>query len=236
MAKKKTAVTLSKRCERLFHSHQTIATKVAKLVSKRVPRSVELDDLIQAGQIGLLDAAQRFKPARGVKFGTFALWRVRGAIMDWLRQQDIVPRSIRKRQTKRRMVEQQLMEAGSRVTPEKVKESLAWSEAEYQASIPKFTHSISTLTKEGESKHYQFDAVAPTEDDLRKMERLDGVRGLLRHLSTETFVIIYLYYWRGTKMRHIGEVLGVSESRVSQMHAAGLQRLSEVGEKIRDHI
>lgn len=72
-------------------------------------------------------------------------------------------------------------------------------------------------------------------DEVQLLKRLDGVKGLVRHLSIDTFVLFYLYYWRGMTMRHIGEVLGVSESRISQMRTQGLEVLRTVGAKLRDH-
>ena len=234
MAKKKNK-TVASREDALFNEHLELATKVANSIAKKLPRSIDRDDLIQAGLIGLMDAVKRFNASRGVKFITFAVWRVRGEIMDWLRKQDAIPRSVRIRQSTRRKAEQSIIEQDGVATADAVKDQLQWSDGEYRMSLPRHTHQMSSLATEGESRTSTFDAPSLSADEVQLLKRLDGVKGLVRHLSIDTFVLFYLYYWRGMTMRHIGEVLGVSESRISQMRTQGLEVLRTVGAKLRDH-
>lgn len=232
MAKKKQ--TAASRRDALFNDHLEIASKVANSIARKLPYNVDRDELIQAGRIGLYDAAKRYKASRGVKFATFAVWRVRGEIMDWLRKQDSIPRSVRIRQTTRRKAEQSIIAQDGVATAEAVKAHLKWSDTDYRLSLPRHTHQMSIRSAEGESRTANYDVPCVSTDEIRLFENLDGVKGLVRHLSTDTFVLFYLYYWRGMTMRRIGEVLGVSESRISQMHSEGIMTLKGVGDCVRD--
>lgn len=235
MTHKKPTVKITRQAVKLFTENIAFATAVAKSLAKKLPCSIDLDEIIQMGRVGLMEAASRFNASAGVSFCTFAEMRVRGAILDFLREIDTVPRLVRVRQKKRQKAEQDLLQAGETTTPEAVKEALGWNDAEYRDSIPKLSRHIGSMVTEEEDKEYQFEAAATGEDEITNIERQDSVRGLFRHLPTETFVAIYLYYWRGARMRDIGVILGLSESRISQMQKQGLARLGEVGEKLRDH-
>lgn len=240
MAKKKKAAAPPNPNEKLFTDHLWVATKVATLTARRLPACVEMDDLVQAGRIGLHDAVKRYEPSRGVPFATYAVWRVKGAILDWLRQNDVVPKSVRILQAKRRKAEQAIANTGEEATPEKVKASLKWTDVEYAMSIPKQTRQIGAMKRhhhfdEEHSRETSFDVSCSKDKELQSLELLDGVKGLLRHLPVDTFVVIYLYFWKGQTLQRIGDLFGLCESRISQIRSEGLQTLHKEGVAIREH-
>jgi RNA polymerase sigma factor for flagellar operon FliA len=223
--------------QRLLAKYVPLVRNVATRMAMGFPRSVELTDLVNTGVIGLIEAFGNFDPARGVKFETYAVPRIRGAILDELRALDWVPRSTRARS---REIEKALTELENELgrLPEKseLARHLDLSEAElYHALDDVSCTNILSL-----------DEIVYPEDDNRQVPRIETVqdngalsvlgiieRGELHtflvtaidHLTDQEKLVISLYYFEELTLKEIGEVMVISESRVSQIHTRAVKKL-----------
>jgi RNA polymerase sigma factor for flagellar operon FliA len=189
-----------------------------------MPESVDPDDLVSDGVLGLMDAIERFEPARGLSFQTFAVPRIRGAIIDGMRSMDFVPRSVR---DKLRTVQRAsvLLEERLGRMPEDV-------EVAREAGIP--VQHLRDLLRQANSNHANLDDF-DLADELssaadHRIEQGDVNASLMRvvdQLGERDQVIIALYYFEGLTLAEIGQVLGVTESRVSQVHRRATATLRE---------
>jgi RNA polymerase sigma factor for flagellar operon FliA len=205
--------------------------RLAEHVWRGLPRQVDLADVVSEGRMGMMAAIDAFDPDKGVKFQTFCAPRIIGAIMDWLREIDWVPRMDRaiakKIEAVRRAIE---AETGTLPSDEKLAEAMDMDIEEFRRLAGRATHrkqiSMSALEgPDGESGPSVTMEAPHTETPATRLQR-ELLRDVItRGLSAEERQIIVLYYYEGLTMREIGEVLGLSESRVSQMHKALLQRL-----------
>ncbi len=203
-----------------------------------LPDDVDQDDLEQAGFFGLLEALASFDPDRGVKFDTYAPLRIRGEMLDYLRDNDWVPRLVRS-QAKR------LAEAGEtlrrRLGREGTRDELAGElgiSLEQLDRLSYEAHSVAVMSLS--HRYFTDDAGTVREIVLADMlpdrdagrpsgreEQLEALRRLTRGLTRVERLIIILYYWEGLRMKEIGRTLGLSESRVSQLHSQIIARLQE---------
>ncbi len=210
------APTVERR-NRLVLQYSPLVKYVAGRLRTRLPESVEYADLVSDGIIGLMEAIERFDPSRGLTFQTFAVPRVRGAMVDALRALDWVPRSVRE---KVRQVEQAQRTLESRLGRIPDDPEIA---AELGMSVPELRELYAKVS---------FTSVASMEDleladDLsaaatHEIEDDQAKAALLRvvdELPERDQVIIALYYFEGLTLAEIGRVLGVTESRVSQLHS-----------------
>ena len=205
------------RRNRLVMQYSPLVKYVAGRLRTRLPDSVDYADLVSDGIIGLMEAIDRFDPARGLTFQTFAVPRIRGAMVDALRALDWVPRSVRE---KVRQVEQaqRLLEARLGRIPDDPEIA-----AELGISVPalrdlyakvSFT-SVGTLEDLELADDLSAAATHEIEDDQAKAALLRVVG----ELPERDQILIALYYFEGLTLSEIGRVLGVSESRVSQLHS-----------------
>jgi RNA polymerase sigma factor FliA len=203
-----------------------------------LPAHVDEADLISYGLVGLINAIERFEPAREIKFETYALTRVRGAILDELRSIDWVPRSVRARARQIERANAKLEHKLQRApTDEEMAAELDLSVAEFTAALLQISTStvaaLDELWTAGDSSGDQVSlldtladenapdpAAAMDETELR--ERLAGAIG---RLPEREKLVIALYYYENLTLREIGEVLSVTESRVSQLHTKAVLRL-----------
>jgi len=195
-----------------------------------LPRSVQLDELVNAGMIGLISAVDNFEPERGFKFETYASNRVRGAILDTLRDYDWMPRSIR---SKTRSLENALVKLegmlGEMPSDEQVAEELELSLNDYYSMLEDVkVASILSLDQpipgpEGEMS--ALSELVADEDAENANEQLDWneakalAKKMIEGLKQQERLVIALYYYEELTLREIGDVLGISESRVSQIHS-----------------
>ena len=202
---------------RLVMQYSPLVKYVAGRLRTRLPDSVDYADLVSDGIIGLMEAIDRFDPARGLTFQTFAVPRIRGAMVDALRALDWVPRSVRE---KVRQVEQaqRMLEARLGRIPDDPEIA-----AELGISVPalrdlyakvSFT-SVGTLEDLELADDLSAAATHEIEDDQAKAALLRVVG----ELPERDQILIALYYFEGLTLSEIGRVLGVSESRVSQLHS-----------------
>ena len=209
---------------RLVLQYAPLVKYVAGRLRTRMPDSVDPDDLVSDGVLGLMDAIERFEPARGLSFQTFAVPRIRGAIIDGMRSMDFVPRSVR---DKLRAVQraQVLLEERLGRVPED-------TEVAREVGIP--VQQLRDLSRQANSNHASLDDF-DLADELssaadHQVEQGDVNASLMRvvdQLAERDQVIIALYYFEGLTLAEIGEVLGVTESRVSQVHRRATTTLRE---------
>jgi RNA polymerase sigma factor for flagellar operon FliA len=200
---------------RLVLQYAPLVKYVAGRLRTRMPDTVEQDDLVSDGVLGLMDAIERFEPARGLSFQTFAVPRIRGAIIDGMRSMDFVPRSVR---DKLRLVlrAQKALELRLGRAPED-------TEIAKEAGIP--VQQLRDLSRQASSNHANLDDF-DLADELsqaadHRVEQGDVNASLMRvvdQLADRDQVIIALYYFEGLTLAEIGLVLGVTESRISQVH------------------
>ncbi|MEX0675746.1 MAG: FliA/WhiG family RNA polymerase sigma factor [Pirellulales bacterium] len=200
----------------------------------RLPEGVELDDLISAGVFGLMDAIDAFDLSRGVKFETYCVPRIRGAMLDELRTMDWVPRLVRSKASKLneslKTLEARL---GRSPTEVELAEQMGISVPELEKMIMEANavNLISLNKKWYETDSYkdvrEIDILEDKkgEDPTRRIQKNDLMRLVTKGLNRNERLIIILYYYEELTMKEIGATLDLSESRVSQMHSSIVQRL-----------
>lgn len=207
----------------------------------RLPEGVELDDLISAGVFGLMDAIDSFDLSRGVKFETYCVPRIRGAMLDELRTMDWVPRLVRSKASKLNEATKTLeARLGRPPTEVELAEQLEISVPELEKMIvdANAVNLISLNKKWYETDSYkdvsEIDILADKkgEDPTRRIQKNDLMRLVTKGLNRNERLIIILYYYEELTMKEIGATLDLSESRVSQMHSSIVQRLqSQLGRR-----
>src|SRR5688500_15747922 len=224
--------------ERLVVAYSPMVKFVAGRLGAGLPSHVEDADLISYGLMGLIGAIERFEPERGIKFETFAMTRIRGSIIDELRSLDWVPRSVRARareiEAAQTRLEHQLQRAP---TEEELADKLGLTEDELQASLLEIANSsvyaLDELWAISDSSGDQvslLDTISdPTAADpqeaLDTSEVKDRLAEAIESLPEREQLVVALYYDENLTLREIGEVLGVTESRVSQLHTKAVMRL-----------
>ena len=219
---------------RLVELYLPLVKYNAERVWARLPDGVELDDLISVGVFGLMDAIDAFDLERGVKFETYCVPRIRGAILDELRSMDWVPRLVRSKASKLNEAIKQLeAKHGRHPTDEELAEhmELTLPELEKMVRDASAVGLISLNKKWYETDSYkdvsEIDVLADKkgEDPTRRIQKNDLMRLVTKGLNRNERLIILLYYYEELTMKEIGATLDLSESRVSQMHSAIVQRL-----------
>jgi RNA polymerase sigma factor for flagellar operon FliA len=223
--------------DQLIEEHYPLVTYLASRLSSKLPPSIDVDDLVGAGVLGLIDAADKFDPARGVRFRTYAERRIRGAILDHLRSLDWAPRSLRRRAREIEGAYGTLeREHGRAVSESEVAAFLHMELAELQDLAFEISAvQVSSLTAADADDEFQgsrdlLDLVADTSDAgpfaacVRSEVRARLAQAIDRLRYKERLVISF-YYVEELTMKEIGSILGVNESRVSQLHTRAIQRL-----------
>jgi RNA polymerase sigma factor for flagellar operon FliA len=209
---------------RLVLQYAPLVKYVAGRLRTRMPDTVDQDDLVSDGVLGLMDAIERFEPSRGLSFQTFAVPRIRGAIIDGMRSMDFVPRSVRDKLRTVQKAQVQLEERFGRVPED--------TEVAAEVGIP--VQQLRDLTRQASANHASLDDL-DLADELSSaadhhIEQGDANASLMRvvdQLAERDQVIIALYYFEGLTLAEIGQVLGVTESRVSQVHRRATNTLRE---------
>ncbi|MDR1956130.1 MAG: RNA polymerase sigma factor WhiG [Treponema sp.] len=223
--------------EHFIKQYAPLVKYVAGKVAIGMPHNVEFDDLVGYGTFGLLDAIEKFDPEKGVKFKTYAVTRIRGAIFDELRSIDWVPRSVRQ---KTREVEEAIgsLEAqlGRTATDHEIAGSLGMNEGEYLKTMMKISGtSILSLNDvwfsgdENDKVSIGDSIEAPTSLNPDVIVEKDEIRRVIvehiNELPDKEKKILVLYYYEDLTLKEIGQVLEVTESRVSQLHTKAILRL-----------
>jgi RNA polymerase sigma factor for flagellar operon FliA len=208
--------------------------RAAVQMAGRLPASVDVGDLVQAGMLGLMDALTRFDEAGGAQFETFAMQRIRGAMLDELRGSDWMPRSVRRAQ---RSIEKAVAELEHRLmrppSEQEIAEALGLSLAEYQKSLNDargvqlvYLEDLNGQdTEEGFLGRYESDAGEDMLSVLRSPRFRSALEEAIGRLPEREQLIMAMYYEQDMNLKEIGAVLGVTESRVSQLHSQAVARL-----------
>lgn len=219
---------------RLVERYLSLVKYNAERIWSRLPDGVELDDLISAGVFGLMDAIDAFDLTRGVKFETYCVPRIRGAMLDELRTMDWVPRLVRSKATKTEAARKALEAAlGRPPTPDELAEKLGIPKEQIDAHLGEATAvNLVSLNK----KWYETDSYKDVreidiledkkaEDPTGRLQNRDLMKLVTRGLNRNERLIVILYYYEEMTMKEIGATLNLSESRVSQMHSSIVARL-----------
>ncbi|MBX3426535.1 MAG: FliA/WhiG family RNA polymerase sigma factor [Pirellulales bacterium] len=219
---------------RLVEQYLPLVKYNGERIWSRLPDGVELDDLISAGVFGLMDAINAFDMDRGVKFETYCVPRIRGAMLDELRSMDWVPRLVRSKASKLNEAVKQLeAQYGRQPTEIELAERMAISVAELEKMITEANavNLVSLNKKWYETDSYkdvrEIDVLEDKkgEDPTGRIQKSDIMRLVTKGLNRNERLIIILYYYEEMTMKEIGATLDLSESRVSQMHSAIVSRL-----------
>ncbi|MGN6129484.1 MAG: FliA/WhiG family RNA polymerase sigma factor [Nocardioidaceae bacterium] len=215
---------------RLVLQYAPLVKYVAGRLRTRLPENVDADDLVSDGVLGLMDAIERFEPDRGLSFQTFAVPRIRGAIIDGMRAMDFVPRSVR---DKLRTVQRAQLALEERLGRAPDEEELS---RETGLSVP----ALRDLGRQGSSNHANLDDFDLADELSNAAEhRIDegavtaSVMQAVEGMSERDQILIALYYFEGLTLAEIGQVLGVTESRISQLHRRALTTLRT---KMAEHV
>jgi RNA polymerase sigma factor for flagellar operon FliA len=217
--------------QKLVANHIELVKIIASAIRNNLPPHVELDDLVQAGALGLIDAARKYDSRKGVEFKTYAKYRIRGAILDGLRQVDTASRDARKRQKQIEQVTRELAyELGRSPNDDEIAVAMGISVGRLRQSRMHI-NAVSTA-QEGAvagrpvnreptvDPSQQPDSVCARE---RRRELLDAA---MQSLPERSRAIIHLYYRSELTMREIGNRFGVNESRISQIHKRALETMA----------
>lgn len=210
-----------------------LVKRIAYHLMSRLPSSVQVEDVVQNGMIGLLDAIDRFEAGLGAQFETYATQRIRGAMLDGLRENDWLPRSLRREMRRIEAAIQQLeQQTGRTPTERELADSLGMPLAEYQ----KMLHDarghqliyLEDLTGDGDEDFLERHLTDNDADPAALLEDLDMRRHLVKAIEAlpeREKLMMGLYYEQELNLREIGEVMGVTESRVCQLHSQAIARL-----------
>lgn len=215
-----------------------LVKSVAARIAARLPRTVDVDDLIGAGVLGLINAASQYDKSRGVPFDKYAEIRVRGAILDELRNLDQTSRTARRRQAEIEEVVRMLAtQLGRQPSEEEVAKALGMTLSQYQALTSRFQpisiygfDDLITSLQDGrkDTSPMLLDHSATSPEALVVQKEVAGqVAKALEELTDRQRQVIIFYYFEGMNYKEIAEILEITEGRVSQLHSAAMEKLKE---------
>ncbi|MGZ4309641.1 MAG: RNA polymerase sigma factor WhiG [Gaiellaceae bacterium] len=224
--------------DRLILTYAPLVKYVAGRLGSGLPAHVDEGDLVSYGLLGLIGAIERYDPDRDVKFETYAISRIKGAIIDELRAMDWVPRSVRSRA---RDIERGIAELEARLgrapTDDEIAKKLGITETELEDNLTEISRStiaaldeLWTVSGSGGDQIALIDTIedadAPDpQGSLSATEMKEAIGEAIARLPEREKLVVTLYYYEELTLREIGEVLGVTESRVSQLHTKAILRL-----------
>jgi RNA polymerase sigma factor FliA len=224
--------------DRLILTYAPLVKYVAGRLGSGLPAHVDEGDLVSYGLLGLIGAIERYEPDRDVKFETYAIARIKGAIIDELRAMDWVPRSVRARA---RDIERAIAELEAKLgrapTDEEISKKLGLTQEELDGSLTEIARSsiaaldeLWTVSGSGGDQIALIDTIEDTDapdpqSTLSQTELREAIADAIARLPEREKLVVTLYYYEELTLREIGEVLGVTESRVSQLHTKAILRL-----------
>tara|TARA_B100001248_G_C27399032_1_gene468313 strand:+ start:7086 stop:7865 length:780 start_codon:yes stop_codon:yes gene_type:complete len=222
--------------DKLIMEYAPLIKFIAQKIAARLPSNIELDDLISSGVIGLMDAIEKYDPSRDNKFKTYAEFRIRGAILDELRAQDWVPRSVR---DKAKLLDRTIVKLeatlGRNATDEEICEALKINMEEFHDLVNQ-VRPVSMLSIDESATFSNVDkksilSILENEKGNNPHSHLnikvvkDLIANAIEDLPEKQRLVLSLYYYEDLNLKEIGQVLKVTESRVSQLHAQAVTRL-----------
>jgi RNA polymerase sigma factor for flagellar operon FliA len=224
--------------DRLILTYAPLVKYVAGRLGSGLPAHVDEGDLVSYGLLGLIGAIERYEPDRDVKFETYAIARIKGAIIDELRAMDWVPRSVRSRAREiERAIAALEAKLGRAPTDEEIAGKLEITTEELEDSLAEISRSsiaaldeLWTVSGSGGDQIALIDTIEDTEapdpqGTLSQTEMKEAIADAIARLPEREKLVVTLYYYEELTLREIGEVLGVTESRVSQLHTKAILRL-----------
>ncbi len=223
--------------DRLILTYAPLVKYVAGRLGSGLPAHVDDGDLVSYGLLGLMGAIERYDPGRDVKFETYAIARIKGQIIDELRSMDWVPRSVRARA---RDIERAMAELEKKLerapTDEEIAKKLGISEDELEESLSDIARSsiaaldeLWTVSGDGDQvaliDTIEDDSAPDPQSSLSVTEQKEALADAIARLPEREKLVVTLYYYEELTLREIGEVLSVTESRVSQLHTKAILRL-----------
>jgi RNA polymerase sigma factor for flagellar operon FliA len=217
-----------------LEDHIDLVKKIAYQLKSKLPRNIEEDDLIQAGMIGLLDALNRYEDTQQAQFETYASLRIRGAMLDELRNMDWLPRSVRENMRK---IENAILELQKKLsrnpTENEIADNLKLSIQDYHKFLAENSgHQLLYLedfvTNEDDDSYLDRYQTGKKDNPLESLLELgfrDALAKAIDELPERERLMMALYYEQELNLKEIGAVLDVSESRVSQIHSQAISRL-----------
>jgi len=237
----------SKWQEQMVLQYAPLIKYIASRLALRLPSHISMEDLISSGIIGLIDAVQKFDPAKNISFKTYAEFRIKGAMLDELRSLDWIPRSVRK---KTHLIEDayaQLQRSlGRPAEAEEVAEFMGLELGEFYQLLDE-TKTVSVVALEegrksagGHGGYLEHEALETIQDDNARDSLLavhfSGLQGIMvqaiEALPDKEKLLISLYYYEELTMKEIGQIMGYTESRISQLHTQAMYRLKH---KLREY-
>lgn len=221
----------------LVTQHVALVKRIAFHLAARLPSNIEIDDLLQSGMIGLLEAASKFDPSRGASFDTYAGIRVRGAMLDEVRKQDWTPRSVHQKHRKvsetARAIE---AETGRLAEGPAVAARLGVTLDEYHDILRdtaqcRLFSLEETLEEPGYGRELPASENATPDQELDQSQFRATLAKAIDKLPEREKLVLSMYYEQEMNLKEIGEVLGVSESRICQIHGQALIHLRAIVDK-----
>ncbi len=224
--------------DRLILTYAPLVKFVAGRLGSGLPAHVDEGDLVSYGLLGLIGAIERYDPDRDVKFETYAIARIKGSIIDELRAMDWVPRSVRARARDiERAIGELEAQTGRVPTEEEIAAKLGVSQDELDENLLEISRSsiaaldeLWTISSSGGDQVALIDTIEDTQGPepqtaLAQTEMREALGEAISRLPEREKLVVTLYYYEELTLREIGEVLGVTESRVSQLHTKAILRL-----------
>jgi RNA polymerase sigma factor for flagellar operon FliA len=223
--------------EAMIVKYADLVKQIAGRMAVRLPSSVVFDELLSAGCLGLINAIDRFDPSRDVNIKTYAEYRIKGAILDELRRMDWYSRSMRKKvqdiekaithveARESRPAEDKEIASALKMTLEEYYDTLAYIHRVSLVSLDEF---IKDEVNSNSSKKSFQDSIRSTDDpeeNIAKIELKQVMADAIKKLSEKEQMVISLYYYNELTLKEIGHVLGLTESRICQIHAASVVKL-----------
>ncbi len=219
--------------DKMILDHYPLVRTIACRMVRRFPSNVDVEELINVGVMGLIDAVDRFDPSRKVPFKAYAEIRIRGAIVDALRESDWVPRSVRRKYNRIELARTELRrQLGRSPSREEIAEVLGLSIDEYElmAEDARLRKLVSLdAPVDDENPTALCERISSHDEDVTQIFQREELRAevlkAVRHLPKKERTAVSLYYLHDLILKEIGEVLGVTESRASQLCSQGVKRL-----------
>ncbi len=223
--------------DRLIEEYAPLIKFISHRIAVRLPPHIEIDDLMSAGVMGLIDAVEKFDSGRQTMFKTYAEIRIRGAILDELRSMDWVPRSVRQKSVEIASVYAAVEQREGRpAEDEEVAKELGVDLdgfhkvlASAQSSPILSVEDLGGVSKDGEKRDIMEVLAGSSDDDPQVTARVSEVRTIIADtidkLPEKERLLVSLYYYEELTMKEIGEILGITESRVSQLHTRAVMRM-----------
>jgi len=210
----------------LVHQHAELVKRIAYHLAGKLPASVEVADLIQAGMIGLLEAAGHYTAGKGASFETFAGIRIRGAMIDALRKLDWAPRSVhRKAREAASALREVELETGREARDVEVAERMGVSLDDYHKVVMDAASCQLTSLDDADNGTEVMDKAADPQAEVQGSEFREALAGAIAELPERERLVMSMYYDDELNLKEIGAVLKVTESRVCQLHGQALVRL-----------